>query len=158
MRVALVTDAWYPQVYGVVRTLSTVKDELEREGHVFEVIHPDLFPTIPCPTYPDIRLAYWTGDGVKRRIETFGADVFVFPSLTETSGLSVAAFPITGPRDVLGSSGTGVLEHDLRRAALRALYIPRRRCREYAEGFSWHACASLFLSFLHPFERPVSHA
>lgn len=57
MRILIVSDAWYPQVNGVVRTLSTVADELRREGHDVDVIGPDRFRTIPCPTYPDIRLA-----------------------------------------------------------------------------------------------------
>ncbi|MEM7224953.1 MAG: glycosyltransferase family 1 protein [Pseudomonadota bacterium] len=329
MRIALVTDAWFPQINGVVRTLDCVKKELESEGHRFEVIHPKLFPTIACPTYPDIRLACWTGGGVKRRIEAFGADalhiategplgqiarcyclrrgraftsayhtrfpeyiaerapvplalsykvvrafhrpssgvmvatpalareleskgfrnlrpwsrgvdsrlfrpraepfydkpkpiflyvgrvavekniqafleldlpgskvvvgdgpqrsalqqafpetyfagarhgedlarhysgadVFIFPSRTDTfglvvlealaSGLPIAAYPVTGPRDVLGQSGAGVLDDDLGRAALAALEIPKARCRAFAETFSWQATARLFLSYLH---------
>jgi len=333
MRVALVTDAWFPQVNGVVRTLSTVKSKLEAGGHAFAVISPDLFPTLPCPSYPEIRLAYWTGGGVRRRIEDFGAeavhiategplgrvarrhclkvgrpfttsyhtrfpeyigerlplplswsyavmrafhapssnvmvatdsmrrtletkgfknlklwsrgvdcevfrprdeafydlprpiflsvgrvaveknltafldldlpgskvvvgdgpalatmrkahpevtfvgarhgedlarhyagaDVFVFPSLTDTfglvlleamaSGLPVAAFPVTGPLDVIGQSGAGVLSRDLRQAALDACDIPRDRCRAYAEGYSWEASADTFLSYLKPWDK-----
>jgi len=333
VRVALVTDAWFPQVNGVVRTLSTVKAILEARGHPFEVISPDLFPTLPCPTYPEIRLAYWTGGGVRRRIEAFGAeavhiategplgqiarryclkvgrpystsyhtrfpeyigerlplplawsyaamrsfhrpsgnvmvasesmrrelaargfgklqlwsrgvdcdlfrprdktfyslprpiflsvgrvaveknleaflkldlpgskvvvgdgparaglekaypevvfagarhgeelarhyagaDVFVFPSLTDTfglvllealaCGLPVAAFPVTGPNDVIGASGVGVLSRDLRQAALDALEIPPAACRAYAERFSWEASAETFLSYLKPWGK-----
>ena len=321
MRIALVSDAWHPQVNGVVRTLSRVKAELEADGHRVLVISPDLFPTIACPTYPEIRLACWTGGGLKTRIEAFGAeaihiategplgqvarryclrealpftsayhtrfpeylakrvpvplswsyaamrrfhrpsrgvmvatsslardleargfanlkawtrgvdcalfrpretqfydlprpiflyvgrvaveknvgaflgldlpgskvvvgdgparaalekahpqahfagqregedlarhyagaDVFVFPSLTDTfglvllealaSGLPVAAFPVMGPLDVLGSTRAAVLSQDLEDAARRALDIPGSVCREHALSYSWQTCA-----------------
>jgi glycosyltransferase involved in cell wall biosynthesis len=84
------------------------------------------------------------------------ADVFVFPSLTDTfgivmlealaSGLPVAAFPVTGPLDVIGASGCGVLDGDLRIAALSALAIDRERCRSYGEGFTWHESARQFFT------------
>ncbi len=57
MRILIVTDAWTPQVNGVVRTLSSTIQELERMGHEVKVIEPGGFPSIPCPTYPEIRLA-----------------------------------------------------------------------------------------------------
>ena len=57
MKIALVTDAWLPQMNGVVRTLTTVTDELRRRGHEVEVISPDLFRSVPCPSYSEIRLA-----------------------------------------------------------------------------------------------------
>ncbi len=57
MRVALVTDAWAPQVNGVVRTLQQMVKMLRAEGHVVEVISPDRFYTLPCPGYAEIRLA-----------------------------------------------------------------------------------------------------
>ena len=88
------------------------------------------------------------------------ADVFVFPSRTDTfglvlleamaAGLPVAAYPVPGPLDVIGDSGCGVLDHDLARAAERALAIPRTRCRAYALKFSWRRCAEQFLKNLHP--------
>ncbi|MET0363491.1 MAG: glycosyltransferase family 1 protein [Sphingobium sp.] len=56
-RIVVVTDAWAPQVNGVVRTLSAVRRELEGRGHEMIVISPDRFTTLPCPTYPEIRLA-----------------------------------------------------------------------------------------------------
>ncbi|OQW43047.1 MAG: alpha-mannosyltransferase [Proteobacteria bacterium SG_bin5] len=58
MRIAIVTDAWSPQVNGVVRTLQSVRAELERQGHEVLVISPERFYSIPCPTYPEIRLAF----------------------------------------------------------------------------------------------------
>ncbi|HUN47572.1 MAG TPA: glycosyltransferase, partial [Stellaceae bacterium] len=57
MRIALVSDAWRPQVNGVVRTLATVAGELTAMGHEIDPITPDRFYTLPCPTYPEIRLA-----------------------------------------------------------------------------------------------------
>jgi glycosyltransferase involved in cell wall biosynthesis len=88
--------------------------------------------------------------------EVYGAaDVFVFPSRTDTfgivllealaSGLPVAAYPVTGPSDVIGSAGIGVLDEDLRIAALSALEIPRERCRSFALAYGWQASAKQFL-------------
>lgn len=57
LRVAIVTDAWHPQINGVVRTLTRVIHELEAMGHEVRVVSPDLFRSMPCPTYPEIRLA-----------------------------------------------------------------------------------------------------
>jgi glycosyltransferase involved in cell wall biosynthesis len=57
MRIAIVTDAWEPQVNGVVRTLASTGAELERRGHAVRFVTPLEFRTVPCPTYPEIRLA-----------------------------------------------------------------------------------------------------
>lgn len=57
MRILLATDAWSPQVNGVVRTLSTIVHELTVMGHELVVVGPDRFPTLPMPSYPEIRLA-----------------------------------------------------------------------------------------------------
>jgi len=57
MRILLVTDAWTPQVNGVVVTLGRTVQGLREAGHVVEVIGPDRFRTLPCPSYPEIRLA-----------------------------------------------------------------------------------------------------
>lgn len=70
-RIALVTDAWHPQVNGVVRTWSRVVDELRAGGAEVEVIHPGLFRSVPAPRYPEIRLALWPGPGVRRRLRAF---------------------------------------------------------------------------------------
>ena len=74
MRIALITDAWYPQVNGVVRTLSHVKAELEAQGHAIMVIYPELFSTLACPTYPEIRLALAQPSTVARKIEDAAPD------------------------------------------------------------------------------------
>jgi glycosyltransferase involved in cell wall biosynthesis len=68
MRIALVTDAWAPQVNGVVRTLAAVTDELRGRGHEVGVISPDLYRSLPCPTYPEIRLALAGQRAVGRRL------------------------------------------------------------------------------------------
>lgn len=95
-----------------------------------------------------------------------GADVFVFPSLTDTFGLvileslacgtPVAAFPVTGPKDVLAESNgkIGSVNTDLRAAAIDALTADRLACRQHAERYSWRACAEMFLSHLVPLIPP----
>ena len=69
MRIALATDAWHPQVNGVVRSLSMTVDQLRHLGHEVEVIEPSVFRTIPCPTYPEIRLALGCGRAVARLLD-----------------------------------------------------------------------------------------
>ena len=333
MRIAIVTDAWSPQVNGVVRTLQSVRAELERQGHEVLVISPERFHSLPCPTYPEIRLAFartaavgrmladfrpnaihlategpvclaarrwclsrrvpfttayhtqfpdyvsartgidpewiwryitwfhWPAQAVlastpsiaatlrahglqrirhwgrgvdlslfggeaepdpmiralagpvqlyvgrvaiEKNIEAFlasshpgtkvivgdgpartalmakypdahflgakfgadlaaayaAADVFVFPSRTDTfglvmiealaSGLPVAAFPVTGPIDVL-KPGVGVMDEDLARAIEGALALDRSACAAYGRGFTWEASARQFLEALAPF-------
>jgi glycosyltransferase involved in cell wall biosynthesis len=94
-----------------------------------------------------------------------GGDVFMFPSRTDTFGLvilealacgtPVAAFPVTGPKDVLADAGgkIGAVNVDLRVAALEALTADRAACRAHAERYSWRACAETFLSHLVPLMR-----
>lgn len=74
MRIAIVTDAWAPQVNGVVRTLESVIAELDAMGHETLVIAPDAFRSLPCPTYPEIRLAIAGRTAVGRRIADFRAE------------------------------------------------------------------------------------
>lgn len=330
MRIALVTDAWLPQTNGVVRTLSLTSRELVRAGHSVEVIDPTGFRTVPCPTYPEIRLAWRPYRKLTERLESlrpdtlhvategplglaarrwakrngrhfttsyhtqfpeyvrarapiplaltyahlrrfhsaaartlvatpsmmrtleargfrnlamwsrgvdtelfrprpkdfldlprplwlyFGrvavekgigdflrldlpgsklvvgdgpatselrkahpeatfvgykhgeelaahvaaADVFVFPSRTDTFGLvlleamacgvPVAAYPVTGPLDVVRDGVTGVLSEDLREAALAALALDPAACREHALAYTWEAATLQFLSNLAP--------
>ncbi|QDF39207.1 glycosyltransferase family 1 protein [Bradyrhizobium symbiodeficiens] len=83
------------------------------------------------------------------------ADVFVFPSKTDTfglvllealaSGLPVAAFPVKGPRDVIGDAPVGALDHDLRTACFAALDVPRQDCVEFAASYTWEASARVFV-------------
>jgi glycosyltransferase involved in cell wall biosynthesis len=326
VKILLVTDAWPPQVNGVVRTLKETIRHLEAAGHRTEVISPDGFRCMPCPSYPEIPLALFPGREVARRIDaarpdvvhivtegplgsaarrhllargipftsayhtafpeylearipfTLGlgysfmrrfhapsravmvptdtmtrrlaargfanlrpwsrgvdaglfrprskdfladprpihlyagriaveknieaflkldlpgtkyvvgagpqlkrlrakypnarytgyvddetlaafyaaADVFVFPSRSDTfglvllealaSGLPVAAFPVTGPLDVIGDSGAGCLDEDLGRAIDGALKLSPKLCREHALGFSWTDATSQFMA------------
>ena len=74
MKIALVTDAWHPQVNGVVRTLDTVIGLLRDRGHEILVISPDQHRSIPAPSYPEIRLAFTRARTIGRQIEQFGAD------------------------------------------------------------------------------------
>ncbi|CAG1003159.1 phosphatidylinositol alpha 1,6-mannosyltransferase [Burkholderiales bacterium] len=329
MKIALVTDAWRPQVNGVVNTLQHTIAHLSEMGHEVQTITPEHFATLPCPTYPDIRLSLLPYRGVASRLKSFSpsavhiategplglaarryclshglpfttayhtrfpeyvrartglplgvsyrwlrwfhdpaevvmvptavvhqdlsargfnnlglwsrgvdtelfspgprdflatprpihlyvgrvaveknihafltldlpgskwvvgtgpqlaalqrrypqvhfagvqppaqlaayyraADVFVFPSRTDTFGLvlleaiacgtPVAAFPVTGPVDVLGQSRVaGVLDQDLRLACLAAAQLDRERVRQHALGFSWQAATRQFLNHL----------
>lgn len=331
MRCIIVSDAWAPQINGVVRTLTTLKEHLTRQGHEIITITPDLFRSIPCPTYPEIRLSlfpatriariieetlpsaihiategplglaarryclkkdlpfttafhtrfaeyvhartriplnwgygflkwfhkpsssvmvatqslqadlevrgftnimHWTrgidtdlfhpqekglqnlprpifmyvgrvaiekniesflqldlpgsqviiGDGPQRKelekkyakthflgmktgadlaFHYASADVFVFPSKTDTfglvllealaSGVPVAAYPVTGPLDVIGDAPVGSLDTDLKQAALNALSLNADLCRSFSLDYSWEKSADQFLSNLAPF-------
>ena len=71
MRIMLATDAWEPQVNGVVRTLSRVVAELREMGHQVEVVEPGQFKTFPLPTYPEIKLAVGAYEPVQERFKTF---------------------------------------------------------------------------------------
>jgi glycosyltransferase involved in cell wall biosynthesis len=83
------------------------------------------------------------------------ADVFVFPSKTDTfglvllealaSGLPVAAYPVTGPRDVIGNAPVGVLNDDLRIACLAALNVSPQACLDFAARHTWEASARAFI-------------
>ncbi|KQZ00202.1 alpha-mannosyltransferase [Pseudolabrys sp. Root1462] len=83
------------------------------------------------------------------------ADVFVFPSRTDTfglvllealaSGVPVAAFPAAAPRDVIGSAPVGCLDEDLKAACLTALALDRAACRDFARGLTWEATARTFV-------------
>ena len=110
--------------------------------------------------YPDVQFAGpHFGDDLARYYAA--ADVFVFPSRTDTfglvlleamaSGVPVAAYPVPGPLDVVDGSGAGCLDDDLAAAVKAALSIPPERCRAYAETFSWDASARQFLANLSVF-------
>jgi len=83
------------------------------------------------------------------------ADVFVFPSRTDTfglvllealaSGVPIAAFPVSGPADVIGDAQVGILSEDLQAACLRASDISRAACVEFAAKYTWDASARAFL-------------
>lgn len=333
MRICIVTDAWHPQTNGVVRTLNTTRELLIAQGHEVRVIEPGMFRNFPCPTYPEIRLAWrpakllhqalqnfqpeflhiategplgmaarsycidrgwpyttsyhtqfpeylrarvpipltWSyawlrhfhgaaertmvaTPSMQRQLETHGfhklarwsrgvdvelfnparraaldwprpislylgrvaveknieeflkldlpgtklvigdgpareplqrkyphtvfvgykygealaayvaaADVFVFPSRTDTfglvlleamaSGVPVAAYPVTGPIDVVNDGVTGALNDDLQAATLKALTMNREACREHALQFTWQNATTQFYNNL----APINH-
>lgn len=113
---------------------------------------PRLRRKYPQHTY----VGYRFGDDLARHLAA--ADIMVFPSLTDTFGLvileamscgvPVAAFPVQGPIDVVTDGITGALDWDLRTAALRALEMDPRACREYALQSGWDRCTRQFESQL----------
>ena len=119
--------------------------------------------------YPDCHfLGYQFGRDLARRIA--GADVFVFPSLTDTFGIvmleamacgvPVAAFPVTGPIDVVSPGLSGCLDDDLIAACSRALDLNSHDCRHYAETRTWRRATRQFVSNLAPrctkYEQPLA--
>lgn len=74
MRIAIVTDAWEPQTNGVVRTLTAIVGELGGRGYDVHVISPDQFRSLPCPTYPEIRLALARAGAVGARLDDIEPD------------------------------------------------------------------------------------
>lgn len=94
------------------------------------------------------------------------ADLFVFPSRTDTFGLviiesmatgtPVAAYPVSGPIDIIPGSNAGVVNDDLRTACLQALDLSRHDARAHAEGYSWDAATDIFFGHLTPEYEPVA--
>jgi len=74
MKIVIVTDAWEPQVNGVVRTLSQTRNHLIKLGHDVTMVTPQDFKTIPCPSYPSIRLALFPGSKINRTLTALNAD------------------------------------------------------------------------------------
>ena len=109
--------------------------------------------------FPQVTFTGYRENGALARSYA-GADVFVFPSRTDTfglvllealaSGTPVAAFPVTGPIDVVTDARVGALNEDLRTACLKALDCDHTACREHAEAWSWDACVAQFRAALVP--------
>lgn len=130
-----------------------VKSKLEKQ-----------FPA-PSPGKPG---TYWAGYqfGEDLAQHYASADVFVFPSLTDTfgvvmleanaAGLPIAAFPVTGPIDVVQPGTTGHLNADLRQACLDAVHVNPKACRDYALQNSWQHCAEIALGTFAKIKRPES--
>jgi glycosyltransferase involved in cell wall biosynthesis len=114
--------------------------------------------------YPHARYLGMLDQGELAEVYT-QADVFVFPSKTDTfglvmlealaCGLPVAAYPVTGPLDVIGDSNAGALHADLRTACLSALLLKRADAVTHAQRFSWRAATEQFVSYLHPRSRVI---
>jgi len=107
--------------------------------------------------FPDAKFMGLIENG-KLAAHLASADVFVFPSLTDTfgvvqlealaSGVPIAAFPVTGPKDVVANNPIGALNEDLREACLDALNVSRETCRNFALGYSWENSARQFIGNL----------
>ncbi|WP_376690150.1 glycosyltransferase family 4 protein [Wenzhouxiangella sp. EGI_FJ10409] len=115
--------------------------------------------------YPGVHfLGYRHGEELAGLMSS--ADVFVFPSRTDTLGLvilesmacgvPVAAFPVPGPADLITDGGNGALDEDLREAVFRALSIDGDSCVEFAAAFSWRASTQRFLGLLKPVDESGS--
>ncbi|MNZ84348.1 GDP-mannose-dependent alpha-mannosyltransferase [compost metagenome] len=105
--------------------------------------------------YPHVRfLGYLRGEALAQAYRS--ASVLVFPSRTDTLGMvmlealacgtPVAAFPVSGPLDVLRQGVSGVMDEDLQRACLQALSLDRSQCVAEARRQSWQASALEFLA------------
>jgi 1,2-diacylglycerol 3-alpha-glucosyltransferase/glucuronosyltransferase len=104
--------------------------------------------------FPDVKFLGQLDNGILAA-HLAAADVFVFPSRTDTfgivqiealaSGVPIAAFPVTGPKDVVGDKPVGVLREDLAGACMEALWISRDACREFALRYSWENSARQFI-------------
>jgi 1,2-diacylglycerol 3-alpha-glucosyltransferase/glucuronosyltransferase len=116
--------------------------------------------------YPQARfVGLKTGVDLARHFAA--ADVFVFPSRTDTfglvliealaCGLPVAAYPVPGPIDIVRPGETGFLSEDLRQASLDALTLDRETCRAAALGYTWEACTRQFLEYIEA-ARPIAAA
>jgi glycosyltransferase involved in cell wall biosynthesis len=107
--------------------------------------------------FPDAKFLGLIENG-KLAARLAAADVFVFPSLTDTfgvvqlealaSGVPIAAFPVTGPKDVVANNPIGALNEDLGEACLAALNVSREACRDFALGYSWENSARQFIGNL----------
>lgn len=116
--------------------------------------------------FPDAHfVGYQFGEALARYMAS--GDVFVFPSCSETfglvmleamaCGLPVAAFPVTGPIDVVRQGISGVLHEDLRTACLAALSLDRQQVRQTALEYSWEQASRQFESHLVPMRKPALH-
>ena len=139
--------------------------DLELPGSKLVVGDGHLLPEMKR-RYPNVQfVGCQQGEALVRHYAS--ADVFVLPSRTETfglvllealaCGLPVAALPVPGPLDVIADSRAGVLDWDLRAAAISALSIPREICRSRAERFNWQTSIEQFLSHVVPVRDPPTH-
>ena len=117
--------------------------------------------------YPDIHFAgYKTGEDLVMHLAS--ADVMVFPSLTDTFGLvlieamacgvPVAAYPVTGPKDIIENGVNGWVDGDLAYAIEKALTVSPQSCRSFAEKFSWERATKQFASNLVLLKNQVNSA
>lgn len=137
LRILIVSDAWYPQVNGVVRTISRLSDELRAMGQIVRVVGPHLFRTVPCPTYPEIRLSILPGREMSRLIAEFRPDAIHI--VTEGPlGLAARRWAIRNGRCFTTSFHTRFPEYIRARTGL-STRLPYRFLRWF------HAAAALTL-------------
>lgn len=74
MKIAIVSDAWHPQINGVVNSMQHTCDDLREFGHQVEIFSPQDFKTVPCPTYPSIRLSVLPGGRLSRMLDDYSPD------------------------------------------------------------------------------------
>ena len=136
-----------------VLALQRASYRIEAELIGYDAIPPLIETLAALQQCGEIFYGYWQGEELAEIYAA--ADVFVFPSKTDTfglvllealaSGLPVAAFPVKGPRDVLGDAPVGVLDEDLRTACLSALETSPQACVEFASNHTWEASARSFV-------------
>ena len=131
LRILLVTDAWEPQVNGVVRTLKTTARELTAMGHEVRFLTPLEFRTLPCPTYPEIRLSLFPQGKVNRTIREFDPDVL---HIATEGPLGMAARRFAVRHDFPVHHG---LSHAFPRVRARALPAAHRLELCVAAVFPW---------------------
>lgn len=134
-RILIVTDAWSPQVNGVVRTLTTVVNELRAMGHAVEVISPDRFRTVPCPTYSDIPLALLPRRRLVQMITAFRPEA-IHISTEGPLGLAARSWAMRNGVDFTTAFHTRFAEYIRARTGLpvRPVYAWMRRFHAAGRG------------------------
>lgn len=173
------TDVFRPQAHSALDVLRPVFIYVGRvavEKNIETFLQMDV-PGTKCvvgdgPALENLRTGYpkvlFTGYKQGKELAALfaSADVFVFPSRTDTfgvvlleamaSGVPVAAYPVTGPVETVRNGVNGYLNNDLRKAALQALEVSPQSCREFALNWSWQICSKQFLDNLVMHDKPLS--
>jgi len=139
MRILVATDAWYPQVNGVVRTYERLAQEVPKLGAEVSFLVPSLFRTLPCPTYPEIRLALVTPRGIARHIDEVAPD-FIHIATEGPIGLMTRAYCRKRKRPFTTSYHTRFPEYVSAR-----LPIPESWCYAFQRRFH-NSGAGLFVA------------
>src|SRR5580658_7457525 len=133
MRIAIVSDAWRPQINGVVTTLGKTAEAAERLGHTVEVVSADGSPSMACPSYPEIRLALRPARVVRDRLRQFAPEM-IHIATEGPLGLAARAYCLKRRRPFTTSYHT--------------------QFPDYAKA-RWGIPASLGYSYLRWFHRPA---